>query len=80
MRLELKQIKIDRAFRIGTSGARRPPILMGDQMDGFGLQVHRRRRLYIGDFPVWSTARENAQAAADYLRGLALAWPAEVAA
>ena len=68
----------DRYVKSATTGGRKSPIFIDDEVIGFGLQVRetgrksftldymfegRRRRLYIGDFPNWSTnaAREHAK-------------------
>jgi integrase len=79
MRRELKRVKLtDRFVKSATTGGRKSPIFMDDEVIGFGVQVRetgrksftldymfegRRRRLYIGDFPDWSTtaAREHAK-------------------
>ena len=76
MRVELKRVKLtDRFAKSATTGGRNSSIFMDDEVIGFGVQVRengrksftldymfegRRRRLYIGDFPDWSTraARE----------------------
>jgi Arm DNA-binding domain len=71
MRAELKRVKLtDRFVKAATSGDRKSPIFMDDEVIGFGLQVRqtgrksftldymlegRRRRLHVGDFPDWST-------------------------
>ena len=78
MRVELKRVKLtDRFVKSATTGGRKSPIFMDDEVIGFGLQVRetgrrsftldymfegRRRRLYIGDFPDWSTAAAREQA------------------
>ena len=68
----------DRFAKQAAPRGRRSPIFMDEEVIGFGLQVRetgrksftldyifegRRRRLYIGDFPDWSTqaAREHAK-------------------
>lgn len=68
----------DRFVKSATTGGRKSPIFMDDEVIGFGIQVRatgrksftldytfegRRRRLFIGDFPEWSTvaAREQAK-------------------
>ena len=67
MRVELKRVKLtDRFVKSATTGGRKSPIFMDDEVIGFGVQVRetgrrsftldymfegRRRRLYIGDFP-----------------------------
>jgi hypothetical protein len=68
----------DRFVKSATTGDRKSPIFMDDEVVGFGIQVRetgrksftldytfegRRRRLFIGDFPEWSTvaAREQAK-------------------
>lgn len=68
----------DRFVKSATTNGRKSPISMDEEVIGFGLQVRetgrksftlnymfegRRRRLYIGDFPDWSTqaAREHAK-------------------
>jgi hypothetical protein len=79
MRVELKQAKLtDRFVKSATTDGRKSPIFMDDEVIGFGVQVRetgrksftldymlegRRRRLYIGDFPDWSTnaARKHAK-------------------
>lgn len=79
MRVELKRAKLtDRFVKSATTGGRKSPIFMDDEVIGFGVQVRkngrrsftldymfegRRRRLYIGDFPDWTTAaaREHAK-------------------
>ncbi len=79
MRAELKRLKLtDRFVKAAMSGDRKSPIFMDDEVIGFGLQVRqsgrksftldymfegRRRRLFIGDFPDWSTtaARDHAK-------------------
>ena len=79
MRVELKRVKLtDRFVKSATTDGRKSPIYMDDEVIGFGVQVRetgrksftldymfegRRRRLYIGDFPDWSTAaaREHAK-------------------
>ena len=78
MRVELKRVKLtDRFVKSATTGGRKSPIFMDDEVIGFGVQVRetgrrsftldymfegRRRRLYIGDFPDWSTAAAREQA------------------
>ena len=79
MRPKQKRIKLtDRFVKSATTGGRKSPILMDDEVIGFGVQVRetgrksftldymfegRRRRLYVGVFPDWSTsaAREHAK-------------------
>jgi integrase len=68
----------DRIVKSATTGGRKSPIFMDGEVIGFGIQVRetgrknftldytfegRRRRLFIGDFPEWSTiaAREQAK-------------------
>ncbi len=67
MRVELKRVKLtDRFVKSATTGDRKSPFLMDEEVIGFGVQVRqtgrksftrdytyegRRRRLYIGDFP-----------------------------
>jgi hypothetical protein len=68
----------DRFVKSATTNGRNAPIFMDDEVIGFGVQVRgngrksftldyrfevRRRRLFIGDFPDWSTvaAREEAK-------------------
>lgn len=71
MRVELKRVKLtDRFVKSTTTGGRKSPIFMDDEVIGFGVQVRetgrksftldyvfegRRRRLYIRDCPDWST-------------------------
>jgi Arm DNA-binding domain len=78
MRVELKRVKLtDRFVKSATSGNRKSPIFMDDEVIGFGIQVRgtgrksftldytfegRRRRFYIGDFPDWSTTAARDQA------------------
>lgn len=74
MRIKLN----DRFVKSATTGGRKSPIFMDDEVIGFGIQIRdsgrksftldyifegRRRRLYIGDFPDWTTvaAREYAK-------------------
>ena len=60
----------DRFVKSATTKGRKSPIFMDDEVIRFGVQVRetgrksftldcyfegRRRRLYIGDFPDWST-------------------------
>lgn len=68
MRVELKRVKLtDRFVKSATTGGPRSPIFMDDGVIGFGVQIRdtgrksftldyafegRRRRLYIGDFPI----------------------------
>jgi hypothetical protein len=62
----------DRFVKSVTTDGRKSPFFMDDEVIGFGVQVRgtgrksftldymfegRRRRLYIGDFPDWSTKR-----------------------
>ena len=79
MRVELRRVKLtDRFVKSATTGGRKLPIFMDDEVIGFGVQLRktgrksftldymfegRRRRLYICDFPDWSTdaAREHAK-------------------
>ena len=79
MRPELKRVRLtDRFVKSATTDGRKSPIFMDNEVIGFGVQVRdtgrksftldylfegRRRRLYIGDFPDWSTnaAREHAK-------------------
>ena len=80
MRVSLRVKLTDRFVKLATTDGRKSPIFMDDEVIGFGVQVRetgrksftldymfegRRRRLYIGDFPDWSTnaAREHAKAA-----------------
>jgi hypothetical protein len=68
----------DRFVKWATTAGRESPTFMDDDVIGFGVQVRdtgrksvtldymfegRQRRLYIGDFPDWSTntAREHAK-------------------
>jgi Arm DNA-binding domain len=68
----------DRFVKSAETNGRKSPIFMDDEVIGFGIQVRdtgrkcftlnytfegRRRRLFIGDFPDWSTvaAREQAK-------------------
>jgi hypothetical protein len=68
----------DRFVKSASADGRKSPIFMDDEVIGFGIQVRktgrksftldytldgRRRRLFIGDFPDWSTvaAREQAR-------------------
>ena len=68
----------DRFVKSARTGGRKSPIFMDNEVIGFGIQVRetgrksftldytfegRRRRLFIGDFPEWSTvaAREQAK-------------------
>jgi hypothetical protein len=68
----------DRFVKSATPNGRKSPIFMDDEVIGFGVQVRetgrkrftldygfegRRRRLFIGDFPDWSTV-----AARDYAK------------
>ena len=78
MRVELKRVRLtDRFVKSATTGGRKSPIFMDDEVIGFGVQVRetgrrsftldymfegRRRRLYIGDFPDWTTAAAREQA------------------
>jgi hypothetical protein len=71
MRAELRRVKLtDRLVKSATTGGRKSPIFMDDEVIGFGVQVRQtgrksftldymlegqRRRLYIGDFPDWRT-------------------------
>jgi hypothetical protein len=67
----------DRFVKSAAAGARGFPIFMDDGVIGFGVQVRQsgrksftldysfdghRRRLYIGDFPDWSTTAARDQA------------------
>lgn len=79
MRPGLKRVRLtDRFVKSATTGGRKSPIFMDNEVIGFGVQLRetgrksftldymfegRRRRLYIGDFPDWSTnaAREHAK-------------------
>jgi hypothetical protein len=72
MQLKLTRVKLtDRFVKSATTGGRKSPIFMDDEVIGFGVQVResgrksftldytyegRRRRFYIGDFPDWSTS------------------------
>jgi Arm DNA-binding domain len=62
----------DRLVKSATTGGRKAPILMDDEVIGFGAEVRgngrrsftfdyrfegRRRRLFIGDFPGHATAK-----------------------
>lgn len=68
----------DRFVKSASADGRKSPIFMDDEVIGFGIQVRetgrksftldytldgRRRRLFIGDFPDWSTvaARDHAK-------------------
>ena len=68
----------DRFVKSAAANGRKSPIFMDDEVIGFGIQVResgrksftldymferQRRRLFIGDFPDWSTvaAREQAK-------------------
>ena len=70
MRAELKRKLTDRFVKSATTGGRKSSIFMDDEVIGFGVRVRetgrknfmldymsegRRRGLYIGDFPDWST-------------------------
>jgi len=71
VRVELKRIKLtDHFVKSATTGGPRSPIFMDDGVIGFGVQIRdtgrksvtldyafesRRRRLYIGDFPIRSS-------------------------
>ena len=79
MHAKQRRVKLtDRCVKSATTEGRKSPIFMDDEVIGFGVQVRdtgrksftldymfegRRRRLYIGDFPDWSTnvARERAK-------------------
>ena len=78
MRAELRRITLSNRFvKSATTDGRKSPIFMDDEVIGFGVQVRetgrksftldymfegRRPRLFIGDFPDWSTnsARKHA--------------------
>jgi Arm DNA-binding domain len=80
----------DRFVKSATTNGRNAPIFMDDEVIGFGVQVRGngrksftldyrfevgRRRLFIGDFPEWSTvaAREEANvSSATSIRALTL--------
>ena len=68
----------DRFVKSASTNGRKSPVFMDDEVIGFGIQVREtgrkiftldyvfeggRRRLFIGDFPDWSTvaAREHAK-------------------
>src|SRR5579872_5695906 len=68
----------DRFVKAAKADGRKSPIYMDDEVIGFGIQIRssgrksftldytfegRRRRLFIGDFPDWTTvaAREQAK-------------------
>ena len=71
MHAKQRRVKLtDRCVKSATTEGRKSPIFMDDEVIGFGVQVRdtgrksftldymfegRRRRLYIGDFPDWST-------------------------
>jgi hypothetical protein len=79
MHAKQRRVKLtDRCVKSATTEGRKSPIFMDDEVIGFGVQVRdtgrksftldymfegRRRRLYVGDFPDWSTnaARERAK-------------------
>ena len=67
----------DRFVKSAKADTRKSPIFMDDEVIGFGIQVRttgrksftldysfdgRRRRLFIGDFPDWSTTAARQQA------------------
>src|SRR5207237_7515281 len=67
----------DRFVKSVKADGRKSPIFMDDEVIGFGIQVRttsrksftldytfdgRRRRLFIGDFPDWSTSAAREQA------------------
>jgi hypothetical protein len=72
MHAKQKRVKLtDRFVKSATTGGRKSPIFMDDEVIGFGVQIRetgrksftldymfnrRRRSLCVGDFPDWSTS------------------------